>query len=153
MKLIQTAVGALLARRVYMVDPECCCLNSNILLQTYLYIYIYLLCMGDIILTISLAAILIILVSFVKHTFFDPIQPHESFPMSVKCLSLKCLAKIIIFHISGWLVDNSTGVSSFESTSYIKVSYIDVFGSLVSGFPSIPFLLNYTCIIVFNSHI
>ena len=57
--------------------------------------------------------------------------------MSVKCLSLKCLSKIITFHISSWLVDDSTVVSGFELVSYIKVSNIDVFGSFTAGFPSI----------------
>ena len=85
--------------------------------------------MGDIILTISLSMIFIFLVFFVKHTFLDPIQPYESFTMIVKCLSLKCLSKIITFHFFCWLVDNSTDLSGFESVSYIKVLYVDVFGS------------------------
>ena len=97
---IQTVADAFLVRWMYLVNPECCCLNSNTLLHTYIYIYIYiyLLCMCDIILTISRAMIFI---------FLDLIQPHEIFAMNVKCLSLKCLSKIIVFHISYWLIDNS----------------------------------------------
>ena len=82
--------------------------------------------MGDIILTISLAMIFIILVFFVKHTFIDPIQPHESFAMSMKYLSLKYPSKIITFYISCLIIDNSTDVSGFESISYIKVTYVNV---------------------------
>ena len=37
----QTFAGVLLARWVFMVDLECCCLNSNTLLHTYICIYIY----------------------------------------------------------------------------------------------------------------
>ena len=85
--------------------------------------------MCDIILTISLAIIFIFLV---KHMFIDPIQPHEIFPMSVKYLSLKCLSKIITYHISCWLVDNSADISGFEPVSYIKVLYVNVFGSFAA---------------------
>ena len=127
---IQTVASALLARWVYRVNPECCCLNSNTLLHThYIYIYIYIYYVWVIILTILRPMIYIFLVFFVKHASVDPIQPYESFTMSVKCLSLKCLSKIITFHISCWLVENSVDASDFESVSYIKVSNVKVFFS------------------------
>ena len=85
--------------------------------------------MDDIIHTISLAMNFIFLVFLVKHMFVDSIKPHESFVMSVKRLSLKFLSKIITFHISRWLVNNSADVSGFDLVSYIKVSYVIVFGS------------------------
>ena len=88
--------------------------------------------MDGIIYTISLVVVFIILVFFIKHVFVDSIQPHENFAVSVKCLSLKCLGKITSFHISSWLVDNSADVSGFEFVSYIKVSYVNVFGSLAA---------------------
>ena len=59
--------------------------------------------------------------------FVDPIQPHEKFTMCVKCLFLKCRCKIITFHISCWLVDNSADFTGFESISYIKILYINMF--------------------------
>ena len=59
--------------------------------------------------------------------------------MRVEYLSLKCLSKIIAFHISSRLVDDSTDDSGFESVSYIKVSNIDVFGSFTARFLSISF--------------
>ena len=68
-----------------------------------IYVYIYLLCMGGLILTISPILIFILLV---KHKLVNPIQPHEGFTVSVKCFSLKCFTKIVTFHISSWLVDN-----------------------------------------------
>ena len=37
---IQTVVGALLVRLAYMVTPECCCLNYNTLLYTYINLFI-----------------------------------------------------------------------------------------------------------------
>ena len=52
--------------------------------------------------------------------------------MSAEYFSLKCLDKIITFHISSWLVDNSADISGFESVSYIKVLHIDVFGTLAA---------------------
>ena len=52
--------------------------------------------------------------------------------MSVECFFLKCLCEIITFNMSGWLVDNSADISSFESVSDIKVSYIDVLGSFTT---------------------
>ena len=92
--------------------------HTPVHLYIYICLFIYLLCMGDIILTTSQATIFIFLVFVVKHTFVDPIQPHESFVISVKCLSLKYLSKIIIFHISCCLVDNSADVLGiFQSLS------------------------------------
>ena len=88
--------------------------------------------MCDIILTISHAMIFILLVFLVKYTFVNPVQPHGSFAMRVKCLSLKGLSKIVTFNISGWLVDKSADVSSFESGSYIKVLYVNAFGSFAA---------------------
>ena len=85
--------------------------------------------MGGLILTFSPALIFILLV---KVMFVDPIQPHKSFTMSMECFSLKYLSKTIIFHISNWLINNSTDVSCFESVSNIKVSYIDVLGSFAN---------------------
>ena len=85
--------------------------------------------MVGLILTISPVLIFILLV---KHKLVDPIQSHEGFTMSVECFSLKCFSKIIIFHISSWLVDNSANILSFESFSDIKVSYIDMLGSLTA---------------------
>ena len=85
--------------------------------------------MGELILTISPVLIFILLV---KHKLVDSIQPHESFTMSVECFSWKCLSKITTFHISSWLVDNSADIPSFESVSDIKVSYIDMLGSLTA---------------------
>ena len=86
--------------------------------------------MGGLILTFLSALISILLV---KHMVVDPIQPHKSFTMSVECFSLKCLCKIITFHIPCWLVDdNSADILSFESVSDIKVSYIDVIGSFAT---------------------
>ena len=47
MNEIQTVAGALLARWVYMVNPECCCLNINSYYEIWLfysvksYIYTY----------------------------------------------------------------------------------------------------------------
>ena len=82
--------------------------------------------------------VFIFLVFFVKHMFINSTLTHEGFTMSVKYLSLKCLSKIIAFHISSRLID-STDVSGFESVSYIKVSNIDVFGAFTAGFPSISF--------------
>ena len=61
-----------------------------------------------------------------------PIQPYKSFTMSVECLSLKWLTKIIAFYISSWLIDYSADVSTFESVSDIKVSYLDVLGSFTT---------------------
>ena len=85
--------------------------------------------MGGLILTISPILIFILLV---KHKLVDPIQPHEGFTMSVECFSLKCFSKIITFHISSWFVDNSADIPSFESVSDIKVSYVDMLGSLTA---------------------
>ena len=85
--------------------------------------------MGGLRLTISPFLIFILLV---KHKLVDSIQPHEGFTMSVKCFSLKCFSKIITFHISSWLIDNSADITSFESISDIKVSYIDMLGSLTA---------------------
>ena len=109
-------------------------------------IYIYLLCMGGLILTISPVLIFILLI---KHKLVDPIQPHESFTMCVEYFSLKCLRKIITFRISSWLVDNSADIPSLESVSDIKVSYVDMFGSFTTWFPSIPFQLDCALIILF----
>ena len=85
--------------------------------------------MGGLILTFSPALISILLV---KHMFVDPIQTHKSFTMSVECISLKCLCKIITFHISSWLVDNSADIPSFQSVSDIKLSYVDVLCSFTT---------------------
>ena len=68
----------------------------------------------------------------VEHKLVDPIQPHEGFAVSAKCFSLKCFSKIVIFHFSSWLVDNSADILSFDSVSDIKVSYIDMRGSLTA---------------------
>ena len=85
--------------------------------------------MGGLILTISPVLIFILLV---KHKLVDPIQPHEGFTMSVECFSLKCFSKIITFHISSWLIDNPADIPCFESVNDIKVSYIDMLGSLTA---------------------
>ena len=85
--------------------------------------------MGGLILTFSPVLIFILLV---EHKLVDPIQPHQGFTVSVKCFSLKCFSKIVTFHISSWLVDNSTDIPSFESVSDIKVSYIDMFSSFTT---------------------
>ena len=85
--------------------------------------------MGGLILTISSVLTFILLV---KHKLVDPIQSHEGFTMSVEYFSLKCFSKITTFHISSWLVDNSTDIPSFEPVSDIKVSYIDMLGSLTA---------------------
>ena len=85
--------------------------------------------MGGLILTFSPVLIFILLV---EHKLVDPIQPHQGITVSVKCFSLKCFSKIVTFHISSWLVDNSTDISSFESVSDIKVPYIDVLGSFTT---------------------
>ena len=85
--------------------------------------------MGGLILTISPVLIFILLV---KHKLVDPLQPHEGIVVGVKCLSLKCFTKIITFHNSSWPVDNSADIPSFESVSDIKVSYIDMLGSLTA---------------------
>ena len=81
--------------------------------------------MGGLILTISPVLIFILLV---KHKLIDSLQPHEGFMMSVECY----LSKIITFHISSWLVDNSADIPSFESVSDIKVSYVDILGSFTA---------------------
>ena len=78
--------------------------------------------MGGLILTISPVLIFILLI---KHKLVDFLQPHEGFAVSVKCFSLKCFSKIITFHISIWLVDNSADIPSSESVSDIKVLCID----------------------------
>ena len=88
--------------------------------------------MCDITFTISHALIFILLVFLVKYMFVDPIQPYESFTMSVKCISLKCLSKIITFHISSWLVDNSADVTIFESVSDIKILCVNMFSSFTT---------------------
>ena len=106
--------------------------------------------MDGLILTISPVLIFILLV---KHKLVDPLQPHEGFTMSVECFSLKCLCKIITFSFSSWLVDNSADIPSFESVSDIKVSYIDMLGSLTACFPTVPFQLDYACIVLFNSYV
>ena len=85
--------------------------------------------MGGLILTFSPALIFMLLV---KHMFVDPIQPCKNFTMGVECFSLKCLRNIITFHISSWFVDNSADIPSFESVSNIKVSYLDMLGSLTA---------------------
>ena len=85
--------------------------------------------MGGLILTFSPVLILILLV---EHKIVDPIQPHQGFTVSVKYFFLKCLSKLITFHISSWLVDNSADIPSFESVSDIKVSYIDMLGSFTA---------------------
>ena len=85
--------------------------------------------MGGLILTILPVLIFMFLV---KHKLVDPIQPHEGFTVSMKCFSLKCFSKIVTFHIFSWLVDNSADIPSFESVSDIKVSYIDMLGSLTT---------------------
>ena len=56
--------------------------------------------MFDIILTTSHALIYVLLAFLVKNMLVDPIQPHESFTMSVECISLEWLSKIITFDIS-----------------------------------------------------
>ena len=38
---IQMVAGALLAHKMSIGNPECCSLNSNILLHTYIFIFIY----------------------------------------------------------------------------------------------------------------
>ena len=119
---IQTVASALLAHWIYLV-----------------------ICMCDIVLTISHTLIFILLVFLVKHMLIALIQPHKSFMMSVKCLLLKCLSKINTCYISSWLVDNSADISSFESISDIIVLYVNVFGSFAIWFLPIPFQFVLSC--------
>ena len=67
---IQRAAGTLVAHWIPIGDPEHSCLISNTLLHTYIY---FLLCKGDIIITISLAGNFIILVFLIEHMFIDSI--------------------------------------------------------------------------------
>ena len=109
--------GAILAYWISIRNPECCCLNSNTLLHTYIYIYIYIVCMDDVILTISPTFIFLL---FVKHVFINPILLVSGITFLEVLLFNNC------FHYFIKLVDNSADISCFELVSDIKVSYCNV---------------------------
>ena len=66
--------------------------------------------------------------------------------MNIEWLTLKCLSKIITFHISSWLIDNSTDVSSFESISYIKYGTLICLFLLLLDFH--PFLSSWFALVL-----